>query len=252
MGNDKGNSDGSPTAAVHLSLQGKGGVGKSFIAAILAQYLRDKGHEVQCVDTDPVNQTFSQYSALKVCHLKLLSEGRIDPRAFDLLLERLLTEEGLFVVDSGASTFVPLWHYILENNVVNALRDSARRLYVHCVITGGQALIDTLSGFGELAKTTPDRNVIVWVNEYFGPVQDNGKRFIDMRVFRDNEEKVAGTVAIPKRSVDTFGRDVEEMLRRKLTFGEAINSPEFSIMARQRLKAVRADLFEQLDGLRLT
>jgi len=122
---------------------------------------------------------------------------------------------------------------------------------VHSVITGGQSLIDTLSGFGELAKTTPDRNVVVWVNEYFGAVQDNGKRFVEMRVFRENEEKVAGTVAIAKRSVDTFGRDVEEMLRRKLTFGEAIASPEFSIMARQRLKMVQADLFEQLDGLRL-
>jgi hypothetical protein len=252
MAKDKGNSDGVIAGAVHLSLQGKGGVGKSLIASILAQYLGDKGQEIRCVDTDPVNQTFSQYSALQVCQLKLLSEGRIDPWAFDLLMEQLLTENALFVVDSGASTFVPLWHYILENNVVNVLREAGRRLYVHSVITGGQALIDTLSGFGELAKTTPDRNVVVWVNEYFGPVQDHGKRFIEMRVFRDNEEKVAGTVAIPKRSVDTFGRDIEEMLRRKLTFGEAINSPEFSIMARQRLKMVRADLFEQLDGLNFT
>src|SRR5215471_11779742 len=242
---------GDVSAAVHLSLQGKGGVGKSLIASILAQYLRHKGRQVQCVDTDPVNQTFSQYSALQVCHLNLLREGRIDPRAFDSLMERLLTEDGLFVVDNGASTFIPLWHYILENNVVGVLREAGRRLYVHSVITGGQSLVDTLSGFGELAKTTADRNVIVWVNEYFGPVQDNGKRFVEMRVFRENKEKVAGTVAIAKRSVDTFGRDVEEMLRRKLTFGEAIESPEFSIMARQRLKMVQADLFEQLDGLRL-
>jgi CobQ/CobB/MinD/ParA nucleotide binding domain len=249
----KENSKGDETqTAVHLSLQGKGGVGKSFIASILAQYLREAGQEVQCVDTDPVNQTFTQYSALKVCHLGLLNEGRVDPRAFDALMERLLTEAGVFVVDNGASTFIPLWHYILENNVLDALREAGRRLYVHSVVTGGQALIDTLSGFGEIAKTTPDRNVIVWVNEYFGSVQDNGKCFLEMRVFRDNEGKVAGTVAIPKRSVDTFGRDIEEMLRRKLTFSEAIASPDFSIMARQRLKVVRADLFEQLRSLRLT
>ena len=72
-----------------------------------------------------------------------------------------------------------------------------------------------------------------------------------MKVYRENEAKVAGTVAIQKRSVDTFGRDMEEMLRRKLTFGEAIDSAEFSIMARQRLKAVRTDLFDQLDRLGL-
>jgi hypothetical protein len=252
MANGKLNTDSVVSPAVHLSLQGKGGVGKSLIASILAQYFRHKGQEIQCVDTDPVNQTFGQYSALHVSHLKLLSEGRIDPRAFDSLMDRLLTERGIFVVDSGASTFIPLWHYILENEVIKVLRDAGRRLVVHSVITGGQALVDTLSGFGELAHTTPDRNIVIWVNEYFGPVQDDGKRFIEMKVFRDNEEKVAGTVAIAKRSTDTFGRDIEEMLRRKLTFREAIESPEFSIMARQRLKMVRADLFEQLDGLALT
>lgn len=251
MERGNGNSGNSTPTAVHLSLQGKGGVGKSLIASILAQYFRHKGQDVHCVDTDPVNQTFSQYAALQVRHLKLLTEGRIDAREFDSLMERLLVEEGVFVVDSGASTFVPLWHYILENNVVNVLRETGRKLYVYSVITGGQSLVDTLSGFGELANTTPDRNVVVWVNEYFGPVHDNGKRFVEMRVFRDNEEKVAGTVAIPKRSADTFGRDVEEMLRRKLMFCEAIDSPEFSIMARQRLRMVRSDLFEQLDGLRL-
>lgn len=237
--------------AVHLSLQGKGGVGKSLVASIVAQYLAHSGAEVKCVDTDPVNQTFSQYGALRASHLRLLSEGRIDARAFDGLMDRLLTEEGVFVVDNGASTFVPLWHYILENNVVRVLREAGRRLYVHAVVTGGQALIDTLTGFGELAKTTPDRNVIVWVNEYFGPVQENGKRFVDMRVFTEHTDKVAGTVAMVRRSPDTFGRDMEEMLRRKLTFGEAIESPEFSIMARQRLKVVRSELFEQLDRLLL-
>jgi Mrp family chromosome partitioning ATPase len=36
------------SASVHLVLQGKGGVGKSFVAAILAQYFRTKSVLVQC------------------------------------------------------------------------------------------------------------------------------------------------------------------------------------------------------------
>ena len=36
--------------AIHLSLQGKGGVGKSFVASIVAQYLITRGHRVQCID----------------------------------------------------------------------------------------------------------------------------------------------------------------------------------------------------------
>jgi CO dehydrogenase nickel-insertion accessory protein CooC1 len=42
-----------PSSAIHLSLQGKGGVGKSLIASILAQYFVENGHKVECVDTDP-------------------------------------------------------------------------------------------------------------------------------------------------------------------------------------------------------
>ncbi len=36
-----------PMGAIHLTLQGKGGVGKSLVASIIAQYLRDKGREVR-------------------------------------------------------------------------------------------------------------------------------------------------------------------------------------------------------------
>ena len=43
------------TPTIHLTLQGKGGVGKSLVAAILAQFFRHRGAEIHCLDTDPVN-----------------------------------------------------------------------------------------------------------------------------------------------------------------------------------------------------
>src|ERR1051325_3736323 len=139
-GNGNGKSATAEPIAVHLSLQGKGGVGKSLVASILAQYLVQRGQAVHCIDTDPLNQTFLQYEALQVRHLKLLRDGEIDQRVFDVLVDRLLTENGVFVVDNGASTFIPLWNYILQNNVLDMLTASDRKLYVHTVITGGQAL----------------------------------------------------------------------------------------------------------------
>jgi hypothetical protein len=236
-------------ADIHLSLQGKGGVGKSLVSSILAQYLRSRGREVRCIDTDPVNQTLTQYAALNVQHLRLLRDGGIDPRGFDSLMEAVLTEPGVFVVDNGASTFIPLWNYILENNVLGLLRDANRRLYVHTVVTGGQALGDTLQGFRQLAQTTDQRSIVVWVNEYFGRVERDGKTFPDMNVYRENHTKVLGTIAIPKRNQDTFGRELEEMIARKLTFDEVITSSVCSIMTKQRLKVVQRELFEQLDTL---
>src|SRR3989337_2061032 len=77
-------------SAVHFVLQGKGGVGKSFVASILGQYFRERNMHVNCVDTDPVNQTFAQYRDLDVQPLDLLVDGGIRPKGFDGLGERLL------------------------------------------------------------------------------------------------------------------------------------------------------------------
>jgi hypothetical protein len=236
---------------IHLTLQGKGGVGKSLIASVLAQYLRHTGLDVRCIDTDPVNRTFAQYGALQADRLCLRDEhNRIDQRSFDALMERFLMEDGTtFVVDNGASTFLPLWHYLLENSALEYLRQHGRRVVVHTVITGGQALIDTLNGFHELAQTTQERNIVVWVNEYFGRVEAEGKKFADMAAYRENAEKVCGAVVFTKRNQDTFGRDIEEMIAGKLTFEEAITGAKLPIMAKQRLKVVQRDLFEQLRSL---
>src|SRR5215510_6879103 len=230
--------------SVHLSLQGKGGVGKSLVSSLLAQYFRHrKGLTVRCVDADPVNQTLAQYKGLAAERLDLMREGSVDQRAFDGLMESLRTESGTFIVDNGASTFIPLWNHMLENNAVALLKASGRRIFVHCVVTGGQALADTLSGFARLAETTKERNVVLWVNEYFGRVERDGRGLHELPVYAEHEASVLGSVAIPRRNQDTFGRDVEDVIARKLTLQEAIDSSIFPIMVRQRLRVVQRDLF---------
>ena len=235
--------------AIHLSLQGKGGVGKSFVASILAQYFGSRGKTIRCVDTDPVNTTLFQYKSLGVTRLELLRDGSIDQRGFDTLMEWLLTEDATFVVDNGASTFIPLWNYILENNALETLIHAGKRLYVHTVITGGQALLDTLHGFKSLADSTSYRNIIVWLNEYFGRIERDGKTFEEMGAYRDSADKVFGSVHLVRRNQDTFGRDLEDVISRKLTLDEAIKDGPFSIMTKQRLKMMQREWFEQLDSL---
>lgn len=240
------------TTAIHFSLQGKGGVGKSLVASFLAQYFTAKCDTVHCIDTDPVNHTFAQYKRLNVQKLKLLRDGGVvDPRGFDTLIETLMKDNGVFVIDSGAATFLPLWHYILEHNIITVLSDAGRRLYIHNVIAGGHAQEDTLTGFRKLADSTSAQNLVVWINEYFGRVEAEGKGFLDMVVSKQNAGKVLGSIAIPRRTQETFGRDIEEMISRKHTFDEAIESAETFLMTKQRLKIVQREIFEQLDKLPL-
>ena len=74
---------------VHLVLQGKGGVGKSLVSAILGQYFHARKATLHCFDTDPVNATFAQYQALGAEHINVLRRGAIHDKRFDELIEKI-------------------------------------------------------------------------------------------------------------------------------------------------------------------
>jgi CO dehydrogenase nickel-insertion accessory protein CooC1 len=88
----KSSGNGSGRTSIHIALQGKGGVGKSLISAILSQYLSSRGQDVHGIDADPVNQTFSEYGGLAVECLNLLKEGSVDQRQFDASPSYVITE----------------------------------------------------------------------------------------------------------------------------------------------------------------
>ena len=90
-------------AKIHMVLQGKGGVGKSMIAATLAQYKAGKGTKPLCIDTDPVNATFEGYKALNVRRLNIMEGDEINTRNFDALVEMIASAEGDVIIDNGAS-----------------------------------------------------------------------------------------------------------------------------------------------------
>jgi shikimate kinase len=239
-------------ATVHLVLQGKGGVGKSFVSAILAQYLRPKSASLHCLDTDPVNATFAQYSQLKAEHVNILKRGNIHEKEFDVLVDRICKNTGTFVIDTGATTFLPLWNYILENEILQFLASSSRRVFVHCVIAGGQSMRDTLNGFRRIAETTTEKNVVAWLNEYFGEVVAGGEPFEDFDVAKEHAAKLLGSVVLEERNANSYGEDIRQMLKQRLTFDEAIRSADFTLVSKQRLTIVRRAVFEQLDLLALT
>jgi len=236
-------------AKIHFVLQGKGGVGKSLKAAIIAQYKQDKGQSPLCVDTDPVNATFHGFKALNVHRLEIMHGDEIDPRSFDALVELIASSKHDVVVDNGASSFVPLSHYLISNQVPALLQDMGHQLVVHTVVTGGQALEDTVSGFKQIVAQFPDEAAfVVWLNPYWGPVEHEGKSFEQMKAYRDHKERVSAIITIPALKKETYGRDLSEMLQERKTFNEALDDAGRTIMTRQRLKIVRDELYRQLDA----
>jgi hypothetical protein len=236
------------SADIHLVLNGKGGVGKSVVATWLAEFLISRGGHVHCIDGDPVNRSLSQYKALGAEKLELVNEAGLIQRArYDSLIERFATASGAFVVDSGATAFLPFWGYLVECEAIRVLREAGRNLYLHVPITGGETLSDTLLGFSAVAGASSDRNVVVWLNEYFGPVLCDGKQVNEMQVYTENQAKVLASIGIPERSPDTYGQTIRAMREKKMTFEEAIGSPEFMLVQKSRLHIVRSHLFRQLE-----
>ncbi len=233
---------------VHLVLQGKGGVGKSVIAALIAQYKVSKGQTPICIDTDPVNATFEGYKSLNASRLNIMVDDEINTRNFDALIEIIAGSENDIVVDNGASSFVPLTHYLISNEVPALLKEMGHEMVVHTIIAGSQMLLDTVNGFSQLASQFPDdATFVVWLNPFQGNIEHEGKTFEKMKAYLNNKDRVTAIIDLPKLKNETYGRDFSEMLESRLTFHEALNDESRMIMTRQRLKIIRDQIFSLLE-----
>lgn len=239
---------------VHFVLQGKGGVGKSYIASLLAQYLTDKNNgDVNCYDTDPVNPTLSRYNALNVSLVPILTEHKtIDTSRFDAFIEELLDAKPKTsaVIDNGAATFVPLIGYITEIDLFGELfKENNITTYIHVPIVGGQAQDETMTGLATICQLSDNFKVIPWLNEFQGEIEQRDKKFNDFKVIQHNQSKIIGHVTLTNRNPDTFGKDVRRMTEDTITFNEVLQSKDYTLIPKQRLKQVRDDVYRQLDEI---
>lgn len=100
---------------VHFILQGKGGVGKTFVSSMFAQFSKKAGKETLCLDTDPVNASFTGFKALGVTAVDIMTGNNLDVGKFDSLIETILNTDKNVVIDTGASTF---WPYRLTSKTL--------------------------------------------------------------------------------------------------------------------------------------
>ena len=236
-------------AKIHMILQGKGGVGKSMIAATIAQYKLAKGQTPLCIDTDPINATFHGYKSIDVKRLNIIEGDEIKTRNFDMMIELIAGSENDVIIDNGASSFVPLSHYLISNKVPELLKEMGHELIIHTVVTGGQSLMDTVSGFSQLISQFPDEaQFVVWLNPYWGPIEHDEKSFEQMKAYTANKTRVTAIIQIPVMKDETYGQDFSNMLQARLTFDEALKMESLIIMVRQRLNIIRTQLFGNLDN----
>ena len=223
-------------ATMHLIQQGKGGVGKSMLAAMLYQALGHYGKKAVLFDIDPANATLAGYKEFSVNRLEIMVDGNINRRKFDRLIMELneLPSEIHAVVDSGASSFIALGKYLVDENIPALLTEHGHTVLFHAIIVGGQAMSDTVNGLRSLALAFPDTPIVVWLNHHFGEIEMDEKGFENFNIYQEFQQQFHAVISLPKTDTETTGKDLEILFAKRQSFKTAIDSSQ-SIVVRSRL-----------------
>jgi len=237
-------------ATLYVTIQGKGGIGKSFVSLLFAQYLQDKKTPVSLIDTDSVNPTLSQFKALAVRHLQLSHEHVIDPRALDALIAHVQNapNDANVIVDVGSSGFETLMAYEAENQVFALLQAMGHQVAINTIIAGGPDARETIKGTMAIMDATAVP-ILLWLNAHLGPLQIAGNPIQEADFLTERQARILGTVVLHQRTQATFGKDIQDMLSRRLTFQEVMHA--FDLMPRTRIKRLKEDVWSQLDEVPL-
>jgi hypothetical protein len=114
------------------------------------------------------------------------------------------------------------------------------------VVTGGQALGETLNELRTLTRHFPEIPIVVWLNPYFGAISLDGQKFQDFKFYREASANIRAIIEIPPQRQVLFARDLENLLARKWSFEAGVNS-SLPMMSRQRLKNIWRDIEKAID-----
>lgn len=205
--------------SIHIFLAHKGGVGKTTLAALLAEWMLNKGDAPIVYDADARNldACIAQYKALNARRLDSLlvkhEDGteRISEVGFEALLESLVEEEGPHLVDTGANSYTNWVSYVQELGMQELMEEAARTVFIHTIVAGGEMCEETVRGLEEIAEKMPNWKIVLWVNEFNSPAKlRGGEHFLESAPFVALSHRLQGFIRMPEVSAVT--RDALDLL----------------------------------------
>lgn len=253
---------------IHFFLQGKGGVGKTLLACIFSQYLVAKNYSIMAFDADPVNATFKGYKDLDyVSVIDILRENNpnvIDTNKFDSIYQYLLDDEVPSnihaIIDNGTSSYLALCNYLFESAGIEILYENGFKVFFHVVVTGGQALVDTLSNLKSLGENfeTP---LIIWKNyrdgdigAFVDEVDEKGdhikvyKKLEDIGTYKalDEAGRIHTVIEFPDYTSASSRETLEAFYTKRMSFTNYLKSSE-QVMTKQRIKTFWLRICSEID-----
>ena len=222
--------------SVHIILQEKGGIGKSFLSSILLQYLTDQGHPVVGIDTDPKNASLEAYKSLNVEKLHIMNGDGIDIEKFDDLLIKIDETNLDYVVDIGSSNFIGFNEYVTSEDTYNLIQEMGAKVYLHIIVVGGEAMTHTLNGLNNIVSgEVPKDSVIIWENEHFGKLHET-KSVMDSDIIKSLADKIHGSVVLEQEKNSLVTNSMISMQKKHYTFADVPQSTKFNFVKKRRLE----------------
>ncbi|GEM_PF-978678 len=237
---------------VHFVMQGKGGVGKSRVAATLLEFLTERNNgNALGLDTDPNNRSLSDIKSLDVVFLNIMPDSdTVDIAKFDDLLMFMMQNERAkgkdLVIDVGATTYQPLYSYLIKNDVFNLLSDFEHFVHIPIAI-GAEAEADCLLQLDSMLNAFGDTpTYIVWENQFFSANAKSDHDIEKLKAYQKNKEKIFAVIKMTKRDV-LFESALEKMTKNKQIFADVNMDPEYNILEKSRLHKIKTDYWQMLD-----
>jgi hypothetical protein len=213
-------------------INGKGGVGKSFFAVNLIQYLKDKSVPHVAIDTDNENSTLKRF------HPEATFLDIEDAKEIDSIFAALDTAD-LVVVDCRAASTDIFLNYFEELEIFRLLEKSGASM---TVVSPVNHETDSVEQIRNLSERLNDRcNYLIVKNqalsERFGNYEQSKTRA------RLVEQLGAKEIQMPK----LYDWLVADLNKRDLTITPAMRHECFTLFDRQRLCNWQRRFYEELE-----
>lgn len=221
----------------------KGGVGKSVMARVLAQYFIDRQRPFVGYDTDRSHQTLRRF------YSDYASESVVDDYAsLDRIAEEMAEKpESSAVIDLAAQTFAPLAKWIQDSDLFSIFEEMEVSFLFWHVMDGSK---DSVQLLNKLFDTYGDKPQYILVL--------NQGRSGDFSIFEESPEKKraeelgAQTLCLPK----LHEASMKKIDLHNTSFWAAVNHTSrdqnaLGLLERQRVKVWLHRIYESLDDLPL-
>ncbi|MGV6857729.1 MAG: mobilization protein [bacterium] len=229
-------------SSIHFVGGEKGGVGKSVVSRILAQYFIDKDQPLAVFDTDLSHGAMMRHYAEFSQPVNLTDVEQIDP-----IIELAASKEApVILVDLAAQSSRPLFKWMLDADLLSLARDIDLQLHYWHVMDDGK---DSLNLLNEWLELFPGEEMTLHVIRNHG----RGKLF---SALQENpiREQLAQRSAVPLDLPELHKASMHKIDRYDASFWAAANNkdetlgPCLNLMERQRVKTWLNRFFMQIDA----